>query len=196
MSNTPPNPNQPQHHTQHCSPRPPLHHSDTSGSTISTTSIASASSTTSTTTTATDTDGDGDADGLGFTPPMTSTPTPGYHGTTTATTTSSPNTTALTAPSSPNTTTPSTQTTPIVLLRVRVVGCDNLLGKDRGGTSSDFFVLLSLPTSQPSPSPSKPSKSKSINKHATPTIKRTTSPTFPAPQSTFDLPPYMSVATE
>ncbi|KAF8624424.1 hypothetical protein AX17_007133 [Amanita inopinata Kibby_2008] len=66
--------------------------------------------------------------------------------------------------------------TPIVLLRLQVVSCTGLLPKDRNGLS-DPFVVVSLLQS----------------KHSTPVIKRSLNPVFPAKESTFDFPIYLSV---
>ncbi|KAJ3974207.1 C2 domain-containing protein [Lentinula raphanica] len=68
---------------------------------------------------------------------------------------------------------------PLVLLRVQVVACTDLLAKDRNGFS-DPFATVSLP-----PHPTR---------HTTPVSKRTLNPCFPASQSTFDFPIYLSLA--
>ncbi|KAJ3782369.1 phosphatidylserine decarboxylase-domain-containing protein [Lentinula aff. detonsa] len=68
---------------------------------------------------------------------------------------------------------------PLVLLRVQVVACTDLLAKDRNGFS-DPFATISLP-----PHPTR---------HSTPVSKRTLNPLFPAAQSTFDFPIYLSLA--
>ncbi|KAJ3860614.1 phosphatidylserine decarboxylase-domain-containing protein [Lentinula novae-zelandiae] len=68
---------------------------------------------------------------------------------------------------------------PLALLRVQVVACTDLLAKDRNGFS-DPFATISLP-----PHPTR---------HSTPVSKRTLNPTFPAAQSTFDFPIYLSLA--
>ncbi|KAL7419358.1 phosphatidylserine decarboxylase [Cryptotrichosporon argae] len=67
---------------------------------------------------------------------------------------------------------------PAAWLRVRVVSAAGLIAKDRGNTS-DPFISLTLPPS---------------NRHSTPVIKRTLDPVFPAQQSTFDFPLYLSLA--
>ncbi|KAJ7253578.1 C2 domain-containing protein [Mycena rebaudengoi] len=69
---------------------------------------------------------------------------------------------------------------PIVMLRVQVVGCADILAKDRNGYS-DPFVTAALP-----PSPSK---------YQTPVAKKTLNPTFPAQSATWDFPVFLSTAS-
>ncbi|KAF5378945.1 hypothetical protein D9757_008735 [Collybiopsis confluens] len=78
-----------------------------------------------------------------------------------------------------NTLTPADGEKMVVMLRVQVVGCEDLLAKDRNGFS-DPFATLSLP-----PHPLHPT---------TPVAKRTLSPKFPPSHSTFDFPIYLSLA--
>ncbi|KAI0706958.1 phosphatidylserine decarboxylase-domain-containing protein [Earliella scabrosa] len=66
---------------------------------------------------------------------------------------------------------------PIVMLRVQVLSCANLLAKDRNG-SSDPFVVVSLLG----------------NKHQTPVAKRTVNPTYSRKDATFDFPIHLSLA--
>lgn len=81
---------------------------------------------------------------------------------------------------------------PAAWLRVRVVRADNLVAKDRNGTSDPCvrppsprvlltirFVSLLLPPS---------------TRHQTPVIKKSLNPSFPADGSTFDYPIYLSLA--
>ncbi|PPQ88493.1 hypothetical protein CVT25_013162 [Psilocybe cyanescens] len=65
---------------------------------------------------------------------------------------------------------------PVVVLRVQVLGCDGLLGKDRGGMSTDPFVVISLLT----------------QRFHMPVQKSTTNPTYAPATSTFDFPLYLS----
>ncbi|EJD07089.1 uncharacterized protein FOMMEDRAFT_103160 [Fomitiporia mediterranea MF3/22] len=65
---------------------------------------------------------------------------------------------------------------PIVLLRVQVIRCNNLLAKDKNGTS-DPFVVVSL----------------ARNKNSTPVIKKTLNPVYVAKDATFDFPIYLSL---
>ncbi|KDQ52654.1 hypothetical protein JAAARDRAFT_39909 [Jaapia argillacea MUCL 33604] len=67
--------------------------------------------------------------------------------------------------------------TPIVILRVQVIGCKELLAKDKNG-SSDPFVVVSL----------------SSTKFQTPVVKRSLNPTYAAKDATFDFPIYLSLA--
>ncbi|KAJ2973380.1 hypothetical protein NUW54_g12074 [Trametes sanguinea] len=66
---------------------------------------------------------------------------------------------------------------PIVILRVQVLSCTNLLAKDRNG-SSDPFVVVSL----------------LANRHQTPVSKRNVNPTYNPKDATFDFPIYLSLA--
>ncbi|KAF8629477.1 hypothetical protein AX15_003424 [Amanita polypyramis BW_CC] len=65
---------------------------------------------------------------------------------------------------------------PLVILRLQVIGCMGLLPKDRNGLSDPFVVVSLLHA-----------------KCTTPTCKRTLNPVFPARESTFEFPIYMSV---
>ncbi|KZT23286.1 hypothetical protein NEOLEDRAFT_1180161 [Neolentinus lepideus HHB14362 ss-1] len=66
---------------------------------------------------------------------------------------------------------------PTVSLRVQVLGCKDLLGKDRAGSSDPFVVVSLLST-----------------KHHTPVAKRSTNPIYPEKEATFDFPIYLSLA--
>ncbi|KAI0715741.1 phosphatidylserine decarboxylase-domain-containing protein, partial [Cerioporus squamosus] len=66
---------------------------------------------------------------------------------------------------------------PIVMLRVQVLSCTNLLAKDRNGSSDPFVVVSLLGT-----------------KHQTPVSKRTVNPTYNPKDATFDFPIYLSLA--
>ncbi|KAF5369060.1 hypothetical protein D9758_002923 [Tetrapyrgos nigripes] len=66
---------------------------------------------------------------------------------------------------------------PVVMLRVQVVGCKDLLAKDRNGFSDPFLHVTLLPT-----------------RHVTPVAKRTLNPSYPEKESTFDFPIYLSLA--
>ncbi|KAL5525526.1 hypothetical protein ACEPAG_6862 [Sanghuangporus baumii] len=66
---------------------------------------------------------------------------------------------------------------PIVLLRVQILGCSDLLAKDKSGTS-DPFVVVSL----------------ARNRNSTPVVKRTLNPVYVAKDATFDFPIYLSLA--
>ncbi|KAJ3490898.1 hypothetical protein NLJ89_g11391 [Agrocybe chaxingu] len=66
---------------------------------------------------------------------------------------------------------------PVVILKVQVVGCLNLLAKDRGGTSDPFVVVSVLNT-----------------RHQTPVIKRTLNPVYTPKDATFEFPIYLSLA--
>ncbi|THV04718.1 hypothetical protein K435DRAFT_774272 [Dendrothele bispora CBS 962.96] len=66
---------------------------------------------------------------------------------------------------------------PIVMLRVQVVGCKELLAKDKSGFSDPFLHVTLIPT-----------------RHTTPVVKRTLNPSYPAKDSTFDFPIYLSLA--
>ncbi|KAF4622347.1 hypothetical protein D9613_009567 [Agrocybe pediades] len=66
---------------------------------------------------------------------------------------------------------------PVVIFRLQVLGCMNLLAKDRGGTS-DPFVVVSV-----------------LNKREhTPVAKKTINPVYAAKDATFDFPIYLSLA--
>ncbi|CED83095.1 Phosphatidylserine decarboxylase [Phaffia rhodozyma] len=72
---------------------------------------------------------------------------------------------------------PCSDEVPIAVVRVQVIsGCD-LLGKDKKGTSSDPFVVMTLVP----------------NRQTTPVVKKTLDPVFPSNESTFDFPIYGSV---
>ncbi|KAJ7082389.1 phosphatidylserine decarboxylase-domain-containing protein [Mycena belliarum] len=66
---------------------------------------------------------------------------------------------------------------PIVFLRVQVLGCTDLLAKDRNGFSDPFVVASLLHT-----------------RVHTATVKKTLNPVFAAKDATWDLPIYLSVA--
>ncbi|KAK2463760.1 hypothetical protein APHAL10511_004253 [Amanita phalloides] len=66
--------------------------------------------------------------------------------------------------------------TPIIILRLQVVSCTGLLSNHRNGFNDPFIVVSLL-----------------HSKHTTPTCKRTLNPVFPARESTFDFPIYLSV---
>ncbi|KAA1476264.1 hypothetical protein DENSPDRAFT_884196 [Dentipellis sp. KUC8613] len=66
---------------------------------------------------------------------------------------------------------------PIVILRVQVLGCCDLLAKDRGGSSDPFVVVSVLSRRQ-----------------QTPVVKRSTNPVYAAKDATFDFPIYLSLA--
>ncbi|EIW57117.1 uncharacterized protein TRAVEDRAFT_168718 [Trametes versicolor FP-101664 SS1] len=66
---------------------------------------------------------------------------------------------------------------PVVLLRVQVLSCTNLLSKDRNGLSDPFVVVSVLG-----------------NRQQTPVSKRTVNPTFNPKDATFDFPIYLSLA--
>ncbi|KIY68538.1 hypothetical protein CYLTODRAFT_421485 [Cylindrobasidium torrendii FP15055 ss-10] len=68
---------------------------------------------------------------------------------------------------------------PIVLLRVQILGCKDLLAKDRGGTS-DPFINISLLTAR----------------FQTPVIKKTLAPTWADGTATYNIPLFLSVAHE
>ncbi|KAF7971904.1 hypothetical protein HWV62_19467 [Athelia sp. TMB] len=67
--------------------------------------------------------------------------------------------------------------TPIAVLRVQVLGCKDLLAKDKNGFSDPFVVVSVLNT-----------------RFHTPVLKRTTSPNYVAATATFEFPLYMSLA--
>ncbi|EPQ52482.1 hypothetical protein GLOTRDRAFT_140216 [Gloeophyllum trabeum ATCC 11539] len=66
---------------------------------------------------------------------------------------------------------------PVVFLRVQVLGCKDLLAKDKSGNSDPFVVVSLLST-----------------KHQTPVVKRSTSPIYAEKEATFDFPIYLSLA--
>ncbi|KAF8881364.1 phosphatidylserine decarboxylase-domain-containing protein [Infundibulicybe gibba] len=66
---------------------------------------------------------------------------------------------------------------PIVIFRLQVVGCKDLLAKDRNGFSDPFVVASILST-----------------RHQTPVSKRTVNPEYAAKDATFDFPIYLSLA--
>ncbi|KAF5359407.1 hypothetical protein D9756_003659 [Leucocoprinus leucothites] len=66
---------------------------------------------------------------------------------------------------------------PVVVLRVHVVGCSNLLSKDKNGYSDPFVVVSVLNARQ-----------------QTPVVKRTLNPSYNAKDATFDFPLYLSTA--
>ncbi|KAF8166385.1 C2 domain-containing protein, partial [Pholiota molesta] len=76
-----------------------------------------------------------------------------------------------------NSFTPRAGEPPVVILRLQVLGCTDVLAKDRGGTS-DPFVVASLLN----------------NRHQTPVAKRTVNPVYAAKDATFDFPIYLSLA--
>ncbi|ORX34011.1 phosphatidylserine decarboxylase [Kockovaella imperatae] len=68
---------------------------------------------------------------------------------------------------------------PAAWVRVRIVKAESLVAKDRGGTSDPFVSLVIPPASR----------------HNTPVVKKNLDPVFPAHESTFDFPLYISLAT-
>ncbi|KAI0671294.1 phosphatidylserine decarboxylase-domain-containing protein [Trametes maxima] len=66
---------------------------------------------------------------------------------------------------------------PVVVLRVQVLSCTNLLSKDRNGFSDPFVVTSLL-----------------ANRQQTPVAKRTVNPTFNPRDATFDFPIFLSLA--
>ncbi|KAG8997441.1 hypothetical protein FRB90_012501, partial [Tulasnella sp. 427] len=64
---------------------------------------------------------------------------------------------------------------PAIILRVQVVACADLLAKDKGG-KSDPFVAVNL----------------NRERHATPVVKKSVNPEYPADKSTFNFPIYRS----
>ncbi|TFY74327.1 hypothetical protein EWM64_g9683, partial [Hericium alpestre] len=76
-----------------------------------------------------------------------------------------------------NTFTPIPGESPLVLLRVQILGCCDLLAKDRGG-SSDPFVVVSVLS----------------KRYHTPVVKRNVNPVYTAKDATFDFPIYLSLA--
>ncbi|KAF8957740.1 phosphatidylserine decarboxylase-domain-containing protein [Flammula alnicola] len=66
---------------------------------------------------------------------------------------------------------------PVVVLKLRVLGCTNVLAKDRAGTSDPFVVISLLNIRQ-----------------QTPVAKRTLNPIYAAKDATFDFPIYLSLA--
>ncbi|RXW20222.1 hypothetical protein EST38_g5632 [Candolleomyces aberdarensis] len=66
---------------------------------------------------------------------------------------------------------------PLVVLRVQIIGCMQLLAKDRGGTSDPFVVTSVL----------------NIRKQTT-VAKKTLNPTYAPKDATFDFPLYLSLA--
>ncbi|KAI0067215.1 hypothetical protein BV25DRAFT_1819523 [Artomyces pyxidatus] len=66
---------------------------------------------------------------------------------------------------------------PIVLLRLQIFGCQDLLAKDRNGSSDPFVVVSVLNTRQ-----------------QTPVVKRSLSPVYAAKDATFEFPIYLSLA--
>ncbi|KZV90616.1 hypothetical protein EXIGLDRAFT_710770 [Exidia glandulosa HHB12029] len=68
---------------------------------------------------------------------------------------------------------------PVVVLRVRVLGCKDILAKDKGGTSDPYVVLSLL-----------------RQRFQTPAVKRTLNPTWSAKDATFDFPIYTSLVEQ
>ncbi|KAI0925468.1 hypothetical protein AcV5_008193 [Taiwanofungus camphoratus] len=66
---------------------------------------------------------------------------------------------------------------PVVLLRVRILGCKNLAAKDKNGFSDPFVVVSLL-----------------RDRHQTPVVKRSVNPVYAAKDATFDFPIYISLA--
>ncbi|KAH8092634.1 phosphatidylserine decarboxylase-domain-containing protein [Cristinia sonorae] len=66
---------------------------------------------------------------------------------------------------------------PIVILRVQVASCTNLLAKDKNGFSDPFVVVSVLGT-----------------RHQTPVLKRTCNPVYNPKDATFDFPLHLSLA--
>ncbi|KAL6301148.1 phosphatidylserine decarboxylase-domain-containing protein [Sparassis latifolia] len=76
-----------------------------------------------------------------------------------------------------NTFSPAQGEVPVVLLRVQILGCTNLVAKDRNGYSDPFVVVSLL-----------------RDRHRTPVIKRSLNPVYTPKDATFDFPIYMSLA--
>ncbi|KAF8808440.1 hypothetical protein BYT27DRAFT_7188951 [Phlegmacium glaucopus] len=76
-----------------------------------------------------------------------------------------------------NSLTPRPGEPPVVIFRLQVLGCSNLLAKDRGGTSDPFVVVSILHTKQ-----------------QTSVAKRTLNPIYTPKDATFDFPIYLSLA--
>ncbi|KAI9439624.1 C2 domain-containing protein [Lactarius indigo] len=70
--------------------------------------------------------------------------------------------------------------TPVVHLRVQVISCHSLVAMDRGGTSSDPFVTVTLLGKQ----------------FQTPVIKQNLNPEYDPKDATFDFPIYMSLGNK
>jgi phosphatidylserine decarboxylase len=66
---------------------------------------------------------------------------------------------------------------PITLLRVQIIGCKDLLAKDRNGSSDPFVVVTLLNT-----------------RHQTPVSKRNVNPVYAEKEATFEFPIYLSLA--
>ncbi|KZT53676.1 hypothetical protein CALCODRAFT_41540 [Calocera cornea HHB12733] len=67
---------------------------------------------------------------------------------------------------------------PLAILRVQVVGCNELFAKDGGGKHSDPFVIVNY----------------GKQRHWTPTIKKNLNPVYDPRTATFDFPLYLSLA--
>lgn len=76
-----------------------------------------------------------------------------------------------------NTFSPLVGESPVVILRVQVLGCKDLLAKDRNGASDPFVVVSVL-----------------SHKQQTPVAKRNVNPTYSPKEATFDFPLYLSLA--
>lgn len=86
---------------------------------------------------------------------------------------------------------------PIVLLRVQVLSCEKLLSKDKNGASDPYVSLSFLGYSKLYPLiPLRRFVVVSVlsNRQQTPVAKKTTSPSYPSKDATFDFPLYLSLA--
>ncbi|EPS93599.1 hypothetical protein FOMPIDRAFT_1055836 [Fomitopsis schrenkii] len=76
-----------------------------------------------------------------------------------------------------NTFSPAAGELPVVLLRVQVRGCRDLVAKDKSGLSDPFVVVSLL-----------------RDRHHTPVVKKTVNPAWALPDATFDFPIFLSLA--
>ncbi|EDR01686.1 uncharacterized protein LACBIDRAFT_310706 [Laccaria bicolor S238N-H82] len=66
---------------------------------------------------------------------------------------------------------------PIVICKIQIIGCTQLLAKDRNGASDPFVVVSVL-----------------LMRHQTPVAKRTLNPVYNPKDATFEFPLYLSLA--